>query len=166
MAATCNICGKSFTRTDNLKRHLKVHADNDHSNKCSVCGKQHIQSLRDIYHQCTVMGNLTLCVKFIDMYLHRNSLWHLKNHQEFYIYCQVYGKYVKRKDIFKRHSIRHNKEVVFTCQCGENFKCHNDSQVCSGRTQVEHCWKRRLQCQLGLQLYDKSSRVKYVIKNF
>ena len=36
---TCNVCGKSFGRQDNLKRHEKSHEKSNTSHICSICGQ-------------------------------------------------------------------------------------------------------------------------------
>ena len=42
----CDECGKTFTRPDNLNRHMKMHSDKDH--KCSRCHKTFNRKVRNL----------------------------------------------------------------------------------------------------------------------
>ena len=83
-SCTCNICGKSFGRLDNLRRHENSHDKSNTSHICSICGQSF--GRRD------------------------NLSRHEKSHENSHT-CNVCRKSFGRQDVLKRHEKIHTRQL-------------------------------------------------------
>ncbi|CAB3996383.1 Zinc finger and SCAN domain-containing 22 [Paramuricea clavata] len=113
----CNDCGRVFTRSDNLNRHMKTNSDKDH--ECSRCHKtfnrkdalnRHMKTHSDKDHECS------RCHKKFNRMDVLNQ--HMKTHSDKDHKCSRCHKTFNRKDDLSRHMKMHERrgaERGYTC---------------------------------------------------
>ncbi|XP_048730439.2 uncharacterized protein LOC125647703 isoform X2 [Ostrea edulis] len=123
----CHVCGKEFTTTSNLNKHLKIHGEKNV--ECEFCGKKfhheeylkvHVEGVHEKKHkfQCEECG------KFLTSKPGLTS--HIKqfHSDEKVVYpCSECGKVFNQKGNRKMHMYSHMKEKLFKCdECEKTFK--------------------------------------------
>ena len=114
---TCNLCGKVFSRRDNLERHLSNH-QGEKLFICDFCGKSFLRkSYLKLHHrihsgerpfQCGVCGR--------SFTRDDHLLRHQRSHQGYKPYtCDVCGKALSRLDHLAVHRRIHTGERPFRC---------------------------------------------------
>ncbi|XP_023675003.1 uncharacterized protein [Paramormyrops kingsleyae] len=118
----CSVCGKTFRRTDHLKRHQSMHLG-EKPFQCTRCHKRFSlrRSLETHQRQCT--GELTCrCPVCGDVFqsfsnLHRHQLIH--NGEKSYR-CGRCGQQYKHSDYFKRYQRMLSEDQPYYClECEE-----------------------------------------------
>ncbi|VVC27312.1 Hypothetical protein CINCED_3A013097 [Cinara cedri] len=103
----CTVCSRSFTRQDNLNRHLNNHSNLSFS--CTVCSRsftrqdnlnRHLNNHKNIPFSCTV------CSRSFTRQDNLNR--HLNNHNNLTFSCTVCSRSFTRQDNLKRHMNDHN----------------------------------------------------------
>jgi uncharacterized Zn-finger protein len=121
---SCTKCDQTFTWYQELNKHLKSHEKKDYI--CEICGKtfknsynlkQHVFA-----HKDTKGFQCDLCEKSFKT--RSNLVQHKYGHAEERAYkCSVCEKAFKYKEVLKRHELGHKNEQRFLCSgCGERFK--------------------------------------------
>ncbi|GAB1604167.1 zinc finger protein 470-like [Argonauta hians] len=114
----CNLCGKVFSRRDNLERHLNNH-QGEKLFFCEFCGKSFLRkSYLKLHHrihsgerpfQCGVCGR--------SFTRDDHLLRHHRSHQGYKPYtCDVCGKALSRRDHLAVHRRIHTGERPFKCE--------------------------------------------------
>ena len=134
----CGVCGKTFSRIDNLRVHEKKHSA-ETAQTCADCGQKfslkryldmHIASKHSgVVYNCSVPG----CPKKFTT--ERSLKLHLLAHEgKFNFICNQCGKGFMRKGALNEHLAVHMGEKTFLCSnCGKQFrvlsslKRHKDS---------------------------------------
>ena len=139
MGIPCNICGKCFSREDNLQRHVvKVHSAIRKSFKCSMCAKEFSSQYSSVHDVSGSPPNF-ICEKCGSRFQRSDMLArHVMSHQDPSNKCKVCGQSFNRKSNLKRHMTSHNEDIVYRCRCGDTFN-RKDNLIrhkvkCPGRT--------------------------------
>lgn len=124
----CLECGKSFLKSLQLQKHMKIHLDTKRRHVCMTCNKRflcksHLKDHEAIHtgvksHVCHVCNKSFL--------LKKNLTKHMKIHLDERPYvCQTCGKGFLENGHLKKHMVVHAGKKRFTCkECG---KCFPDS---------------------------------------
>ncbi|KAG5452762.1 Zinc finger protein 1, partial [Clonorchis sinensis] len=101
--SSCTVCGRTFVKTWNLKRHAAVHKNRE-TYECQACKLQ----FKNI---CTLKDHHLL------VHSRREDADRRKVHT-----CHICGKPFLRKDYLEDHLRTHSKEQTFGCNlCGSKF---------------------------------------------
>jgi KRAB domain-containing zinc finger protein len=137
----CSTCGKSFSRPQDLKRHLQTH-NKTSAYLCEECGKSY-RSLDGLsYHKALnhretndSSESLLKCSKCNKSFTNQIQLnVHLKNshHRAKSVYtCEICipTATFERKDVFKNHVALHERVKPFACRiCDKNFSSRSNLQ--------------------------------------
>lgn len=180
----CSICGKSFTRPQDLRRHLRNH-DEASCFLCDECGKSYRSPDGLNYHKAlnhpplnitSNEGNLSHPLKCLvcskDFLSEVQLKVHLKNsHQRakatYTCTMCVKPKEFKRKDCFKKHLALHERAKAFSCLiCAKSFSSRSNLNShartfhdTSASLQCPHCSKKfHSKKRLSLHIPECSSR--------
>ncbi|XP_049295599.1 oocyte zinc finger protein XlCOF19-like [Anopheles funestus] len=98
----CDKCAKSFSQSQALRRHYRIHDDTGHNKKtCVQCGRQFLRS-----------DDLTR---------------HMRTHSGDRPYeCKLCSKTYKHLSVLKEHMLTHSREKHFKCpECTKQFSSRN-----------------------------------------
>ena len=170
----CSVCGKSYNRHQDLKRHLKTHSQSS-DYLCELCGKSFRSREGLGYH--TSINHAALAVQIGDgdadndkltcsecskqcSTLHQLKV-HLKNsHQRAKANypCSVCGKSFQRRDVFQSHQKLHSGIRPHSCtQCGKIFSTKSNLNI------HQRVHDSRLQVQCGKCCKKFSSKKKLTL---
>lgn len=135
----CTICQKTFTRPQELKRHLKIH-ENTSSFLCEECGKSYksrdgLDYHRALHHNQEQSNppsvfSCTECDKTFSTGIQLKT--HLKNSHfraKSIFTCSICvpERVFTRKDVFKSHNASHDRPKPFTCPvCDKEFSSRSN----------------------------------------
>ena len=136
----CEICGKSFTCTNSLKRHMTVHTGAK-PYKCNICGRKFSQGSilkrHVLTHENLKPYNCHFCQKSYTQKM--NLLTHLKNHgfrtgsENFS--CKLCNKSFVHQSGLSRH-VKLHKGVRFLClNCKKTFV---DASALARHVKISH----------------------------
>lgn len=123
----CHMCGKEFTTTSNLNKHVKIHGEKNV--ECKYCGKMfhHEEYLKvhiDGVHEKKHKFQCAECGKFLTSKPGLTSHMKQFHSDEKIVYpCSECGKVFSQKGNRKMHMYSHMKEKLFKCEvCEKTFK--------------------------------------------
>ncbi|XP_062580194.1 PR domain zinc finger protein 15-like [Saccostrea cucullata] len=154
----CHVCGKEFTTTSNLNKHVKIHGEK--KLECPHCGKKfhheeylkvHVQAVHEKKHrfQCEECG------KFLTS--KPGLVSHIKqfHSDEKVVYpCSECGKVFNQKGNRKIHMFSHMKEKLFKCdECEKTFKYPEQLK----KHKFIHSAGEKLKCESCDKLFPKQA---------
>ena len=126
---TCYVCGKTFSESGNLKKHINSVHNGQKDYKCDVCGKLYSSSTTLKYHKIEVHEKLKYKCDFKNCEMSFDNVNELYNHKEKVhegdqknFSCKLCDKAYNMKRQLKYHikSVHENQRV--TCEtCGKQF---------------------------------------------
>lgn len=126
----CNLCGKVFRGTDNLKRHMDLH-DSSKKFKCEICDNSyaigykwgHMRTHTDEKkYQCSVCG--ALCRSLYGLNIHVLTHTGEKPHQ-----CKYCQKHFRTRSLLNCHVRLHTGEFLHYCKpCEKGYTCKKGLQ--------------------------------------
>lgn len=130
----CNECGESFTRSDQLKRHARVHMKDDdmleldeYMHVCNVCGDSFAEPLDLLAHaECHARSPQPRCsVCSADFSNQQDLAAHVAEEHAASLppnACLLCGRICRDKRALIKHNLEHSREKAFTCpQCSKAF---------------------------------------------
>ncbi|XP_023660025.2 myoneurin isoform X2 [Paramormyrops kingsleyae] len=121
----CSTCGKTFSETSSLRRHLRIHKGVK-PYECQLCGRAFRQGNQLKTHVRTHTGEkpyeCTLCGKSFAQKC--QLVFHCRMHhgEEKPYKCEVCGLQFATSSNFKIHSRKHSGEKPYECNCcGKHF---------------------------------------------
>lgn len=131
----CNVCGRGFTQSSSVKRHMVVHTGEKNS-ECDICKKKFTCKRNVKQHMKIHIGEKKYeCTICIDRFTKNSSLEkHMLFHSKLKKYeCHICMKRFKRNDYLKKHKTIH--ENIFTAKA--IYQCH----ICNKKYELESVFK-------------------------
>lgn len=130
----CNECGESFTRSDQLKRHARIHMKDDemleleeYMHVCNVCGDSFAEPLDLLAHaECHARAEAPRCSVCSSSFSNQQDLAaHVAAEHAATLppnACLLCGRICRDKRSLLKHNLEHSREKAFTCpQCSKAF---------------------------------------------
>ena len=149
----CNICDKGFSRSFDLKTHMRVHSG-ELPFQCELCGKsfraatnlnKHRKRHRNVYGKITdttkYMFKCDECGKGFDKMSSLQN--HKRTHDRPEYQCELCDFKTKKSDVLKRHRYVHGGVEVPT------FDCH----ICSYKTNKKGNLQKHVLTHTGIKPY-------------
>ncbi|PSN31453.1 hypothetical protein C0J52_19055, partial [Blattella germanica] len=125
----CKICNKSFTRKNNLNRHMIIHTSN-RPFQCEICNKSFTRKSDLNRHMITHTSKrpfqCEICSKSFSQksYLSTHVITHISNCS---FPCDICSKSFTRKDSLSAHMFTHTSNRPFQCEiCNKSFTQKSD----------------------------------------
>ncbi|XP_049796433.1 zinc finger protein 708-like isoform X2 [Schistocerca nitens] len=155
----CDICGKLFARSCDLKRQALIHTGK-RPHKCDICGKSFAQSCHLKTHILIHTGEkphkCDICGKSFTMLgdLKKHTLIHTgkKPHK-----CEICGKCFTMLGDLKKHTFFHTGEKPHKCEvCGKSFAMSGDLK----KHTLIHTGKKAHKCDICGKSFAMSGSLK------
>lgn len=123
---TCNICGKSFTASSSLSRHIREVHEKIKEYSCAFCPRKLASKVARDEHQRTHTDERPhVCDVCNKAFRQRASLsvhkrFHSKN---FWFHCRLCNRGFLRKQDLERHELTHTDQKPYGCKiCNKSFR--------------------------------------------
>jgi uncharacterized Zn-finger protein len=120
----CPTCGKAFSRTRDLERHISTHTGN-RPHVCETCGKAFSTSVYLVQHMQNHTGKKTHVCETCDKEFskHSDMIQHMRTHtgEKPYV-CETCNKAFSKSSHLVVHMRKHTGEKPYVCEtCGKAF---------------------------------------------
>ena len=119
----CELCDRTFSQYNNLRRHLRVH--NGNSFKCHICGRTFNESFYLEMHLGSHTGERTYRCGVCNITFKDNSELqrHVQTHNAADLHtCDVCGKSFSKACVLRQHKKMHSGLRPFKCEiCNKSF---------------------------------------------
>ena len=125
---SCDICGKTYGRKDNLIRHMKLcHSEEQGHHECKICEKSFPTELHLKTHKMRSHSDTRYtCAICSRTFKHKGSLTlhdASAHKRKFKMICQFCGRGFNIKTEYQSHIYRHKGLTPYQCsKCGDSFR--------------------------------------------